>query len=297
MKKYLIFLLIAAFFGCQNNEVDRLKAKNDSLQKATGEKEKALNEFVQALNEIQDNLNQIKEKEGLIDLRSKGKKEISPDSVTRINEDIVGIYKLLLRNKYLINTTNERLKESNIKMDSYAQMVERLTKESEAKDNQISKLKDELQKRNVDIEKLNAMNNNLITVVEEMSNDVDIKKLEIEQKNKIIERQVLEMNTGYYISGTKKDLISVGILVEKGGFVGIGKKMELNKNLDKNSFIAIDISKTKVIPLTCKKAILITQHPEAAYGFSKNGEKIDGLAITNSDSFWSVSKYLVVVIN
>ncbi|MBK7945116.1 MAG: hypothetical protein IPJ85_07360 [Flavobacteriales bacterium] len=78
---------------------------------------------------------------------------------------------------------------------------------------------------------------------------------------------------------------------QEGGVIGIGSVNKLNTdNLPKDYFTRIDITRTMEIPLAAK-AKLATTHPAGSY-------RIDGdkLAITDPNLFWSVSKYLVVVV-
>ena len=95
---------------------------------------------------------------------------------------------------------------------------------------------------------------------------------------------------------TSKELIAQGVLTKEGGFIGIGKAEKLKEDFNKNYFTQIDITESMSIPLACKKAKLITTHPSGSYKFDGPEGKIEKLTITNSEEFWSVSKYLVVVV-
>jgi len=68
MKKYFIIIsmlvAILAVTSCGNDdELERLKAQNDSLQNVANENQAQIDEFMSAFNDIQQNLNTIKEKE------------------------------------------------------------------------------------------------------------------------------------------------------------------------------------------------------------------------------------------
>src|SRR5438477_11755093 len=51
-------------------------------------------------------------------------------------------------------------------------------------------------------------------------------------KNEAIEEKRRELGTIYYVIGTKKDLSSSGIIVAKGGVLGLGKTLQLAGRFD-----------------------------------------------------------------
>ena len=65
---------------------------------------------------------------------------------------------------------------------------------------------------------------------------------------------------------------------------------------DSNYFTKIDMRVVKSIPLYSKSAELLTDHPAGSYSLDKDAQGQYTLRITNADSFWSVSRYLVVLV-
>ena len=63
----------------------------------------------------------------------------------------------------------------------------------------------------------------------------------------------------------------------------------------KEYFTKVDITEMKELPLSAKKAKIITTHPAGSYKL-EGENKVDKLVILNPDEFWSVSKYLVIVV-
>ena len=104
-----------------------------------------------------------------------------------------------------------------------------------------------------------------------------------------------ELNTAFYAFGTSKELVKQGVLTKEGGFIGIGKAAKLKDDFNKSYFTKVDITKVLSISILAKKAKLITSHPASSYKFVGEG-KVDKLEITDSKEFWSVSKYLVIVV-
>ena len=115
------------------------------------------------------------------------------------------------------------------------------------------------------------------------------------KKDEKISTQTVELNKAFYICGTFKELKAKGLLTKEGGFIGLGKTESLTGNFPDNSFIRIDITKTKSIFVNSKGAKLISEHPAGSYEFIRNKDKkIESLEIKDPTLFWKVSKYAVV---
>ena len=92
-----------------------------------------------------------------------------------------------------------------------------------------------------------------------------------------------------------KELEKQQVVTKDGGFIGLGKIEKLKDDFNRDYFEKIDIRKVKRLKLFCAKAKLITTHPANSYKiYGQN--RVDSLVITNPNQFWSVSKYLVVVV-
>lgn len=282
MKKYLFILLaLPLLFSCGNNEqseVDRIKdslnAVNGNLKGEVGKKDSTIESFIRSFNQIQDNLDQIKEKEKIINNRSKEGDVKSKEE--EIVSDIQLIYELLDKNRKKIASMNSKLKNSNIRIEELEKMLARLNSQVEEKDGQIANLKSQLEKMNLEL-------SNLQTNFEEAKQESELKTEKI--------------NTVFYAFGTSKELIGQGVLTKEGGFIGIGKTAKLKDNFNKNYFTKVDASAIKEIPLACKKAKIVTSHPSGSYKIEgEQGKKIEKLVITSSEEFWGASKYLVIVV-
>ncbi len=291
MKKILIIMLLPLMFGCggKQAEIDRLKAVNDSLMNKDSAKADKIEEYLAAFNEIQENLNIIKEKENLIRNSTNTGSEMQEEQKNRINEDILSIYEIMLQNKQQLENLEKRLGKSNHRLKEFKKMVATLKRQLEEKDAQIDGLKGELAKLNFDIEKLNSEINSMATNIDSLSSENEQKTTEIAKKTEAL-------NTAYYAIGTKKELKENNVITKKGGFAGIGRTAKLDENFDKDYFTKIDIQKVKKINISSKKAKIITTHPKGSYKLIE-GDKIETLEITDPDKFWSVSKYLVIIIN
>ena len=69
-----------------------------------------------------------------------------------------------------------------------------------------------------------------------------------------------------------------------------------DNDFNKDYFTQIDIRTDKEIKLFSKSAKLLTTHPEGSYTLAKDAKGQYILKITNPNEFWSVSRYLVVLV-
>jgi hypothetical protein len=285
MKKYLILILVPVFFACsQGSEkktalADSLSAVNENIKNELSVKEElliskevAMNEFIKSFNEIQANLNEIKEKQKIISTKSEGV-ELKNNNKDQIISDIQSIYDLLDKNKKQAANLSKKLKNSNLQADEIRLAVSNLTTQVNDKENEITKLKSNLEKLHIDFANLKIRFYD-----------------EVEESNMKTEK----LNTAYYLIGSNKDLTEKGVITESGGFIGLGKLAQLNESLNKNYFTKIDVTQTSEIPIHGDKVKLVSIHPADSYKLIEGSASIDKIVILNQEKFWSVSKYLII---
>ena len=107
-------------------------------------------------------------------------------------------------------------------------------------------------------------------------------------KAEALQKQDKEMHTAWYVFGTKKELKSQGILKSSD----VLKSSDFNKNY----FTRTDIRVVKSIKLYSKNVELLTSHPSDSYSLERDAQKQYILYINNPDAFWSVSRYLVMLV-
>ncbi len=285
MKKIgiLIFSAVVLFScsGISEEEHQKILSERDSLMGLASTKTGEVDELLKGYNEIQENLMAIKEKENIISEATQGKTELNQSSKDQIQEDIKMINELLEKNKSKINELNRKLSGSGKKMASLEKMIKNLEQQLIAKDEEITKLKDQVAYLNLEIELLTKTTDELKTANKE--------------KTEIIERQTAEMNSAYYIVGTYTELRDKGVLTKEGGFIGIGKNKVLKDDFNTDAFTKIDITQTTSIKLGAKKAELVTNHTNGSYEI-RGDKKAEELVITAPDQFWKNGKYCVILL-
>ncbi|MBW6490734.1 MAG: hypothetical protein K0B15_06005 [Lentimicrobium sp.] len=285
MKKLIFITLITlVLFGCNNKkkEYEALRTRYDSLLSIGFTKDTAIIGYLESFNAIQANLDSIKQAEMIISQSTINGGELQLDQKEQINRDINMIMDKLNENKKTIAELRSRMKKSDSKVTVLEQMIDRMTRQIEDKDIEIAQMREQLEKMNIQIEI--------------MSGDIENLSAEGLAKSRTISEQAEELNTAYYVIGTKRELLDQNIITRDGGFAGIGRNKKLREDFNADYFTRVDITKINSIPVLRKKADVITTHPSQSYKIF--GEKsVDSIVITNQKQFWSASKYLVIVID
>ena len=127
--------------------------------------------------------------------------------------------------------------------------------------------------------------------VARLSKDISDLKADNEVKAALVQAQDKALNAAWFVFGTNSELKEQKIVTKK--FLQKKKVLE-NDDFNKNYFTQIDIRKDKEIKLYSKDAKLLTSHPDGSYEFIKDKKGTLTLKILNPNSFWSISRYLVI---
>lgn len=251
--------------------------QTDSLQRIIAQRDNEINDMMGTLNEIQEGLREINEAENRLSVAKNG--EGSSMSV-QIKENIRFIANTMAHNRELIKKLQQQLRESRFGGDELRKTIESLTQQLDEKEQQLQKLRAELDSKDIHIAQLDEKISNLNTNVENL-------KIETQEKSQTIGNQDKQLNTAWFVFGTKKELKEQHILVD-------GKVLQSNFN--KSYFTKIDIRVDKEIKLYSKSARVLTMHPSSSYTLARDANNQYVLRISNPQIFWSTSKYLVILV-
>ena len=282
MRKFLFFALaLLALASCKDKtntrETADLNQRIDSLNRVNVQKDNEINDMLETLNTIEDGFRAINEAQGRVTVERRGE---GADAAQRIRENMQFINETMTQNKDLINKLRLRLRDSNTASEQLRKTLENLTAQLETKESELAVLRQELEAKDIHIAELDEQ-------VSQLNEDVTTLKDDKARKEETISQQDKELNTAWYVFGTKRELKEQNIL--KSGEV-------LQGNFNKNYFTKIDIRVDKEIKLYSKSAKLLTMHPSSSYTLAKDSKDQYVLRITNPQIFWSTSKYLVVLV-
>ena len=284
MKKLLLFsVCLAVLSSCGNmGRNDASKSENESLQAELAERDAQLNSLMEAFNEVQEGFRLINEAENRVDLQAGAVEGVSV--ADKIREDIRFITEQLQANRERIAELEAELKNSHYASSQMKKAVANLNKELLAKTQQIETLQLELASKNIRIAELDD-------AVARLSKDISDLKADNEVKAALVQAQDKALNAAWFVFGTNSELKEQKIVTKK--FLQKKKVLE-NDDFNKNYFTQIDIRKDKEIKLYSKDAKLLTSHPDGTYEFIKDKKGTLTLKILNPNSFWSISRYLVI---
>lgn len=282
MKKLFFMVCCAALLmtGCKDGKNAPGLAsvqQTDSLNDVIAQKDSEINEMMGTLNDIEEGFRLINEAENRVALLKNGE---GTSKKQNLKENIQFIAERMKQNRELIAKLQKQLESSTLKGGQLKKTIDNLTAQLEAKDKQLLALREELDRKDIHISELDETIGNLNTNVSNLSADN-------QQKAETINAQDKQLNTAWYVFGTKKELKGQHIL--EGGKV-------MNGNFNKNYFTKVDIRNTTEIKLYSKSAKLLTAHPASSYSLTHDASKQYVLRITNPQIFWSTSKYLVVLV-
>ena len=292
MKKLLTLLMavctLAFVASCSTKKEKEQEAADpntatiDSLRQALAQSQNESSDMIETLSQIQDGFDQINEAEGVVNVESR---QGERGNKQRILDNMALIQNKLKLNRELIANLQQQLRSSN-QSDARTkakleEMVSNFNKQLEEKSREIEDLRAQLAEKDIKIaeqgEQINSLNSSV--------NDLTQKN---EEKARTVAAQDKELNTAYYVFGTKRELKEQRILRRNDVLKG--------NDFNKDYFTSIDLRVTKTIKLYSKSAKLMTNPPAGSYSLDKDAQGQYTLRITNPQAFWSVSRYLVIVV-
>lgn len=272
-----VSLMAASCTGNKSNDDNSAAAERDSLQRIIDNKDQELNEIMGTFNEIQDGFRRINEAEGRIAVAD-GNLE-SASNKEAIRENMEFIQSTMAQNRDMIAKLKDKLRTSSINADKLKETIDKLTQDLEAQKQRIQELEIQLAEKDIVIAQQDEAINSL-------NNDVENLAAENTSKSQTVAAQDKQLNTAWFVFGTKSELKEQKIL-QNGDVLKSG-------NFNKDYFTKIDIRYDKIIKLYSKSAKLLTNHPDGSYKLIKDTKGQYMVEITNPTEFWSVSKYLVI---
>lgn len=331
MFKRSAFIAIASLCGvlmfttsCKTPREKRLEAENERLNNEIIKSDSVQIQFMNAYAEIDANLQAIKTREKMINRNSQDAEE-NADVQQRIISDIVAIGKLMESNRKKLQEMESLRRQSNaartevkklqaenaslkekhaiaVNNPQDAERIEALEKDNarlnelnQSQVKMIAALKKQLAESEARIESLQqelASLKDAYAALENINKELKaneqqyLARLE-EQEATIsnLNNQLNQTKTVYYIAAPAKELKAKGIVV----------KNSVNPDVKVSALTSVpDFNELRVIETKSGKADLLSNHPQGSYRFDSKDKKNIRIEITNSQSFWSLSRVCVV---
>ena len=178
-----------------------------------------------------------------------------------------------------IQSLEAHLQSSDIHVASLNRMVKQLKQGLADKEQQIAQLGGQV--------------NDLQTRVADLNTSVQQDQARIAAQADTLEQRRRELGTVYYAAGTKTDLMKGGVVVAHGGVLGLGKTLGPSNTADLASFRELDTDQETVIPLSGKKAQVLTPQPTRSYSIESVNGRLE-LHILDAQAFRQVRRLVIV---
>ncbi|MBR4847934.1 MAG: hypothetical protein IKV07_01080 [Bacteroidaceae bacterium] len=283
MKNILIVCGLAVMVVSCGPTKKELQANIDSLNVELTQANNEIESAMAILNEVQEGFQQINEAENRLNVNNT---ENAPANVKeQIKADLAFIQAKMKENRERIAELEARVEKGDKSAAALRRTVKNLKAELAAKEEQIAALKAEIEAKNIRIQQLD----NEVADLTNVKNELTAKN---NANEKVIADQDKAMNTAWYVIAQKKSLKEQNVLTNTGLFKK-GDVMEA-ANVNKDGFTEIDIRNVVEIPVNAKKAVVLSAHPEGSYELVADAEGMQVLKVLDPQTFWSVTRYLVV---
>ena len=274
MKKVtLLSLVIVAmlFAACSNQKTDASQGENDSTAVVEKLEQEEVDNMVEIINAMSAAMDSIQIQEKMIFNMQEG----TPKN--QVIAKLKAFQELLASKQAEIDKLNIENKSQKNTIANLKKMVAFLQGELDAKSKQIENMVELMEKKDASISSLRYNLN-------EKEKEADyLKDQNFEQDQ--------QLNTVYYIIGTKDELKEKGLT--KGGGLFTKKKADY-ANIDKSHFTKRDMRGLDKIIIDSKKAKIITEKPVSSYTLTKNEDGTTTLTITDKEAFWKASPFLII---
>lgn len=291
----MVLILVVVIAGIvimnKKSQIDVLNEQNATLNETIELRDSLVNDMTNTFAQIEENLTFVRNKRDQMVLKpqegQENQKELLVADIKLMNE-------MLEESSKKIDELDKKLKNSGFEIKSFRNKIAQLNKSIAEQDNNIQQMRAEIEQRDYRINELGSQVASLQTDIAVKEDSLISKSLAIADKSQIIVEKENEINKAFVAVGTHDQLIKNGVLSQKGGFLGIGKNLTINDNLNQQYFTQLDIRNTNQFPLNSKKVKLISEHPANSYTLVEENDKIAYLEIENPDEFWKLTKYVIV---
>lgn len=294
MKK-LFLLSVVAFMvfsvsSCveSSGKYKALMAQMDSLSTAATAKSAEFDEVFATLNEVEEGLKSIREAENILTIQSKGGGlEVQENKREQLKSDVAAIGDAIKSYKSQIDKLKS---DGRVKSKEFKKRLDALTAELEQKSILVADLSAQLEEKEAMLKIKTQQIVSLDETVSTLKGDVSNLSSESRSQKETISNQDVQINAGYYIVGSKEDLILANVM-SKGGLF---KSAKISYNAEQSVFTKVDIRKTSAINLNAKKAKVLSIHPASSYTMEADEAGMQILKISDYSKFWEQTKYLVI---
>jgi myosin heavy subunit len=298
----LVLLLTACSRSDPGEEISVLEQENERLQQRLRLSTEYVEDVTRIIDEVQQNLDQIEEREGIISTislqtaeeRSRRGRDIGEE----LENSIADIDAYIQENKDKLAEVTERMEESEIRIESLENLVRHLTQSVAEKEETLATLRSTVNRLQADVATLNREVRRKDAEIAERERTITEQVEQLEEQTQVIEEQREEQATAFYIVGTRDDLRRKGIIEERrGGLLGMQKDVKIG-TIYQRHFNPVEKALDSIhLGRDVKRAEVVSAHSDQPDLFTvDNGDAGPVLRVKDTDRFWAISEYLVVMV-
>ncbi len=295
MKRYVLLPFFAAtllLFGC-NNRSDELEKQNSELQAQHNQMQQELasrDEYVEtvtsAIDDIYNNLAGVQSKEKHVlneaNALESGKKMTRQEMRQNLLNEISTIDSSLKGNQKKVDALQTRVTSFKKEYTGLRRMVANLKQTISEREQAIAQLEEKVRGLEADLDnhkRMLAQRDSVIT-----------------DQNSTIAEKTKEINTGYYVIGTRRELEDKGIIQKDGGFLWglLGSTTILSNGFSKDYFKPISKLEQSSIEVNGPIDEILPKRNEHYFSETKFTNSQSVLKITEPSYFWQ-DNYLVII--
>lgn len=284
-------ITMIAFSACTGNSAltEQWAAERDSLVDINNHQRQVLGEMTSAIVEISNILDTINAQERILF----SSHDIEGRRYTRkqVVENLRVFENILKEKRMRIHYLDSLMNKNDERIRQLSSLVNYLNSELDKKDSIIKALKTDVKNKNYNIKTLNERISSINEDMEQLTDSLTSVNEKSSDMENVIKKQEDELYAVYYIIGTKKELISKGVLTAGNLF----KKSKVNASAI-SAATKTDSRNIASIDIHGEKPNVLTDIPSNCYRITKISNKYYKLEILNKQQFWSVSKLLIIQI-
>jgi len=289
VRKPIVFSLVALVLilggvaGTMYAKYRRASADFTEMKTAEAAAQTRYTETIDAIAGIQDSLNAIVVTDPSVPLISKDlatEQQVGQTGSQAAMDRIAMLRAVVLRSKERIETLETNLAKSGKKVGSLQRLV--------------ANLKQTVIEKEQVVDQLSLRVDSLNTQVAGLSTEVQQGQETIRAREQTIEEKRTELATMYVAVGSKKELKEKGVIISKGGLLGMGKTILPSPNASMDSFQTIDTDQETVIRTASKEAKVVTPQSVNSYELRMDEQGHIELHIIDPREFRKVRQLVIV---
>jgi hypothetical protein len=270
-------VVVGSLAGCETkDELEKqnaeLQARNIELSRDIAVRDRYIEEMVSSINKVYTDLETARTKEKMLLKETESTERTQRLSSAEVRKQILSrildIGNVLKENRTRIADLETKLLASPRRFQSLEEMV--------------ATLKQTLEERE--------------EVIARLETSVKALTVKLAERESRIREQQRQMNTVFYIVGTRRELEEKGVIRNEGGFLWglIGSTTILVSGVDDALFRRIDRTTTTTLTVAGEIHEIIPQRSEEFYELQPNDDLSTTVNILDPVSFWQY-KYLVII--